>query len=231
MLSSKRSKDYLDTRTVTHRLYALFSEVLAEKNRTRYHEGLWGSYGHVATPSGAHRRVRFVADLCDLARFSPEGKVILDAGCGYGVIAIILALMGANKVVGVDISEERLTTFAQIIRDYGFDQQLEARLQRVEDTSLPNASVDAVISNEAISHYYDVDAFLRETARVLKPGGVLLISDGNNACSPPSPPAHAGDLGAVRERPGGHGAWARAGSSLHRDASADHPLGRPRPAG
>lgn len=174
----------MDTRTVTHRLYALFSEVLAEKNRTRYHEGLWGSYGHVATPSGAHRRVRFVADLCDLARFSPEGKVILDAGCGYGVIAIILALMGANKVVGVDISEERLTTFAQIIRDYGFDQQLEARLQRVEDTSLPNASVDAVISNEAISHYYDVDAFLRETARVLKPGGVLLISDGNNACSP-----------------------------------------------
>ncbi|MGC8783942.1 MAG: class I SAM-dependent methyltransferase [Armatimonadota bacterium] len=168
----------------THQLYTLFSQALASKDEKRYHEELWRSYGHVATPSGARRRVQFVYDLCRLVRFDPQDKVILDAGCGYGVIAIIFSLMGARKVWGLDISEERLTTFQRMIQDYHLAERLDAQRRSVEDTGLGDGSVDAVISNEAISHYYDVDAFLREAARVLKPGGVLLIADGNNAANP-----------------------------------------------
>jgi cyclopropane fatty-acyl-phospholipid synthase-like methyltransferase len=125
-----------------------------------------------------------VYDLCHLARFDPQDKVILDAGCGYGVIAIILMLMGAREVWGLDISEERLTAFEHLIQDHHLSERLHAQLRGVEDTGLEDGSVDAVISNEAISHYYNVDAFLREAARVLKPGGVLLIADGNNAANP-----------------------------------------------
>lgn len=162
-----------------NRLYTLFAQAI-----NRYHEELWRSYGHVATPAGARKRVLFVYELCRLARFDPQDKVILDAGCGFGVIAIILALMGARKVWGVDISESRLTTFQRIINDYNLFDRLDAQLRGVEDTGLESCSVDAVISNEAISHYSDVDAFLREAARILKPGGVLVIADGNNAGNP-----------------------------------------------
>ena len=43
--------------------------------------------------------------------------------------------------------------------------------------------MDFVLSNEAISHYLDVPAFLSEVSRVLAPGGTLIIADSNNARS------------------------------------------------
>jgi SAM-dependent methyltransferase len=49
---------------------------------------------------------------------------------------------------------------------------------------LPDRSVDVVMSIEAISHYYDVEHFFDECARVLRPGGHLVISDGNNGANP-----------------------------------------------
>lgn len=49
---------------------------------------------------------------------------------------------------------------------------------------LEDASADVVLSIEAISHYYDVEAFFDECARVLRPGGFVVISDGNNGANP-----------------------------------------------
>ena len=53
----------------------------------------------------------------------------------------------------------------------------------VSHLPLSGESVDLIISIEAISHYYDVPRFLDECARVLRPGGWLLISDGNNGAN------------------------------------------------
>ncbi|MEQ1833080.1 MAG: class I SAM-dependent methyltransferase, partial [Candidatus Eisenbacteria bacterium] len=49
---------------------------------------------------------------------------------------------------------------------------------------LPTASADVVLSIEAISLFYDPEAFLDECARVLRPGGCVLISDGHNGANP-----------------------------------------------
>ncbi|MEM0338012.1 MAG: class I SAM-dependent methyltransferase [Candidatus Caldarchaeum sp.] len=54
----------------------------------------------------------------------------------------------------------------------------------VENMPYPSDFFDMVLSNEAISHYNDVDGFLREAARVLKRGGTLIIADGNNGANP-----------------------------------------------
>ena len=47
-----------------------------------------------------------------------------------------------------------------------------------------DASADIVLSIEAISHYLDVDAFIDEAWGVLRPRGVVIIADGNNATNP-----------------------------------------------
>ncbi len=169
---------------LAHRLQAIFSDVLQPANKGLYDEWLWRYYGHLGRYAGSRTRVQYVTDLCNLARFSPQAKVILDAGCGFGAVSIILALMGARKVWGVDISARMLDTFNKIIHSYGLDDRIETHQTSVTDTGIPSGSVDMVLSNEAISHYDDVDGFLREAARVLVPGGVVIIADGNNGSNP-----------------------------------------------
>jgi len=174
----------MNVEEVSRRLHTIYSQALAETNRTRYDEELWRYYGHLATWHGCLRRTRFVADLCRLARFDPQGKIILDAGCGFGALAIILALMGAHAVHGVDILPTRLSTFERMIEDFQLHPPLTAHFASVDQLDFfPSHSFDMILSNEAISHYRDVDAFLREASRLLKPGGVLLISDGNNGAN------------------------------------------------
>lgn len=168
---------------VSGRLLQIYAQALQESNRGRYHEELWSYYGNLAMPQGCQTRVRFVYDFCRLARFNPEGKAILDAGCGFGAVAIILKLMGAKEVHGVDIADARLLTFQQMIHDFRLND-IQAHRSSVDDVPYPDRFFDMVLSNEAISHYSDVDAFLRESARVLKPGGVLIIVDGNNGANP-----------------------------------------------
>jgi ubiquinone/menaquinone biosynthesis C-methylase UbiE len=168
---------------VSSRLRELYAQALDETNRNHYDQELWHYYGHLKTQKGSATRTRFVYDLCALAAFDPTDKVVLDAGCGFGALAFILRFMGAREVQGVDITESRLTTFQKMIRDFGVEG-VHAHLLPVDATPFPDRYFDMVLSNEAISHYIDLDGFLREAARLLKPGGVLLIADGNNGANP-----------------------------------------------
>lgn len=94
--------------------------------------------------------------------------LVLDAGCGTG--ANLLHLQRIAKPVGVDLSPDALA-FAK--------ERVPGKLVRGSVLVLPfrEAAFDAVISNDVLYHQWvtdDVEA-LRELARVLKPGGVLLV--------------------------------------------------------
>jgi SAM-dependent methyltransferase len=106
---------------------------------------------------------------------------VLDAGCGFGIMTTLMALMGAREVHGLDCHAGMIETFRTYLDILPW--RLPVYPQQGDVASLPyaDASFDVVVSHEAISHYPDVPAFLSEAYRVLRPGGALLLSDSNNA--------------------------------------------------
>ncbi|GIV16956.1 MAG: hypothetical protein KatS3mg022_2391 [Armatimonadota bacterium] len=173
-----RFEQYVDS---THRL---FRQIMDDSNRGRYDAELWKYCKGYSERKNIEKLVRFVEDMLRLAALDVAGKTVLDAGCGFGRVSLVLAAMGADKVYGIDITQRRLHTFQQIIKDLEMEHILIAEYKSVDNTGYPEGFFDLVLSIEAVSHYNDIDAFFREAARVLKPGGVLLIADGNNARNP-----------------------------------------------
>jgi SAM-dependent methyltransferase len=101
----------------------------------------------------------------------PRGAAVLDVGCGGGVTAEHLAERFGLRVIGVDVSSALLRQ--------GRDRchALDLREGSAERLPLPDASVDAVLAECVLSVTDEPGAAVDEWARVLRPGGRLLVND------------------------------------------------------
>jgi SAM-dependent methyltransferase len=107
-----------------------------------------------------------------------EGEVVLDLGSGGGIDVILSAKrVGATGIAyGLDMTDEMLALAQQNARQAGVTN-VHFLKGEIESIPLPAASVDVVISNCVINLSTDKAAVLAETARVLRPGGRLGVSD------------------------------------------------------
>lgn len=105
-------------------------------------------------------------------------QTILDIGCGTGALSFALAARcGPDvQVTGVDISEGMLRRASAKARQIGSDDCSFVH-GSAERLPLPNSSVDLAVSSSSFHFWGDTNAGLREIARVLKPGGTLLLLD------------------------------------------------------
>jgi 2-polyprenyl-3-methyl-5-hydroxy-6-metoxy-1,4-benzoquinol methylase len=102
----------------------------------------------------------------------PANAKVLDAPCGDGEVAILLAKEGL-EVSGVDIVDE-LTDGARVVLGERFRiADLTAKLP------WPGASFDLVVSIEGIEHLENPFAFVREMHRLCRPGGIFILSTPN----------------------------------------------------
>ena len=101
-----------------------------------------------------------------------QGKRVLDIACGEGYGAAALLQSGAASLTGVDISGEACEHAARM---YG----ITTKVGDAKNIPLADKSVDVVVSFETIEHTDNPDLFLDECARVLVPGGKLVISTPN----------------------------------------------------
>lgn len=142
----------------------------------RFYRSLWGEHIHHGlwtdpslTSEEAVRELvhRVAAD----ARIE-EGTQVCDIGCGYGAPARLWAEAYGAQVTGFTVSP--------IQHEYAERQSVEGprpdlHLQDLFDNGLASNTFDAVVAIESLTHFDDPPAVLPEAARLLRPGGRLVI--------------------------------------------------------
>ena len=105
---------------------------------------------------------------------SMEGKDYVELGCGGGQGSVGTAKLGPDTVVGVDFSGDQLEYARQLPDQYGVDVEFV----KGEVTNLPFSSDSFdVASSEAVFQMVEqLDEALREAHRILRDGGVFVLS-------------------------------------------------------
>ncbi len=103
------------------------------------------------------------------------GDTVLDCACGLGYGSAILAAQSSGaRFIGIDLDAD---TVAYANANFGRQYGVEYRAASATDLStIPDDSIDLVVSFETIEHLEDYHAFLREAQRVLRPDGRIVAS-------------------------------------------------------
>lgn len=112
--------------------------------------------------------------LDERARKPLKGIRILDIGCGGGLVSEPMARLGAD-VTGVDASEQNIKTAMTHAEEAGVsvDYRVGTAEALLEDGTAP---FDIILNLEVVEHVADPAGFLRDTAALVRPGGLMIAS-------------------------------------------------------
>ena len=111
--------------------------------------------------------------LAALGAFIGAEATVADLGCGTGQVSAAIAPFVAH-VIAVDASAAMLHAARDRLRQY---QNVDLRRGELESLPVDDARVDAALLALVLHHIADPLSALKEAARILKPGGTLLVVD------------------------------------------------------
>jgi ubiquinone/menaquinone biosynthesis C-methylase UbiE len=142
------------------------------------------------------------AAVLTLLGLTPEASSAVDLGCGYGTFTIPAARIIRGTVHGFDIEPDMIRATGAKAREAGLaNVKLHLKDFMAEGTGLPDASVGYVMLFN-ILHAEEPDRLLRETVRILAPGGTAAVM--HWVSDRPTP---RGPSAAIRPRPGQCRSW------------------------
>ena len=107
-------------------------------------------------------------------RASLQGKTVLDAGCGGGILAESMAARGA-KVTGIDLGGANIEVARLHLLESGLEVDYrEVAVEQLADES--PASFDVVTCMEMLEHVPDPASVIAACGRLVKPGGLVFLS-------------------------------------------------------
>jgi len=126
-------------------------------------------------------RLGFIRDTAEAhfgldpkARKPLEGKRLLDIGCGGGPVSEPMARLGAS-VTGIDAAEANIKTALTHAQQSGLD--IDYRAGTAEGLiEAGDGPYDIVLNLEVVEHVADPEQFLKDTASLVAPGGLMIVA-------------------------------------------------------
>ena len=104
-----------------------------------------------------------------------NGKKVLDIACGVGYGCKILSEKGARNVTGCDISIESIN----YAKEHYSGEGIRFQVNDIKKVNFSDEEFDCIVSFETLEHVKDQEIVITELKRVLKKGGILIISTPN----------------------------------------------------
>lgn len=145
--------------------------------------------------------LRYINDCYEIfVNMRGHGKNILDVGAGFGLMSLLFEMFGAREVLGLEIDAEKIEIFDSLC-DILHSQNTS--IERASALAIPHldSSFGVVSAIEILSHVGDLNAFLLEVRRVLRPRGILYAIDTNNGLSIPLRKSRSGIWKRAEEGP------------------------------
>jgi ubiquinone/menaquinone biosynthesis C-methylase UbiE len=164
----------VDTRAIGQYYDHGIFDVMTELWNGNLHYGLWRDEND--TSSFAEAAEEMTNEM--IRRLAPApGARILDVGCGNGAPAQQLARACPVQVVGISVSERQVARANERARANGLADRLLFEQVDAMHLPYPAASFDGAWALESMLHMPDKVQVLSEVARVVKPGGHMVIAD------------------------------------------------------
>ena len=112
-----------------------------------------------------------------------SAETVLDLGCGTGVAARTIARRAdfPGRVTGIDLSPYLVEAARRLADDEGLGGRVEFRSGDTRDLDIHDGKFDAVVAHTLVSHVPEALTVLKEAGRVVKPGGLIAVFDGDYA--------------------------------------------------
>ena len=107
-------------------------------------------------------------------------KQILDIATGTGDLALMMAELSPDKIIGLDISEGMLSVGKEKIAKVNLSEKIEMVVGDSEEMPFDDDTFDAITVSFGVRNFANLDKGIKEIARVLKPSGVLVILETSN---------------------------------------------------
>jgi ubiquinone/menaquinone biosynthesis C-methylase UbiE len=143
-----------------------YRDVGAFNDRATGYDGGWrGRLHHTISDRTADLAVRTV----------PSPNAVLDVGCGTGYLLHVLAdrYPNAQQLAGIDAAPQMV----EVARSVARDARLSFTQGAAESLGYPDHTFDLIVSTTSFDHWSDQLAGLIECARVLRPGGRIVLVD------------------------------------------------------